>query len=615
MRSLLTLGVVLLALAAPLHAQERSIRIRDFDALLTVGRDGGVDVTERLTIGFTGQWKGLNRDLLLRHVSGQGRKEVLDLEVTSVTDGDGKPMNVEMEDLGDGWTKRLRIYVPGASDAERQIVIRYHVSNAIRFFYEGSETGAMDELYWNVTGSQWDMPIDRAHGRVVLPAGARARQAEVYTGPEGTKLAGSHGVSRVTESGVEFASARPLQPFEGVTVAVGWPPGFVATRPSDAAHRTAEAVRLWPLALPLLAFGLGFRAWRRRGRDPREESIVVQYEPPASLTPAEAGTLIDHTAEMRDITATLVDMAVRGYIGIEERTEKTMMGLFTSTDFVFYRRRSRKKWSELAEHEQLYLTALFEHATHSDESWEEVRAHAHADGDEPEPESRGRSGRGSESVMLSDLSQKFYVALPGIRDALYTSLMERGYYRSRPDKVKNLWFALAAVVLVVCLVGAFIAFDSTISWVSAGALAAGGMGSAIILFIFSRIMPARTSDGARAREAALGFREFLSRVESDRYRKMITSPEMFEQYLPYAMAFGVEGRWARAFEDIYREPPQWYRGSGTGRFHATGFSQRMSAMSSTAGSTMSSSPSSSSSGSGGGGSSGGGSGGGGGSGF
>ncbi|HEX8452461.1 MAG TPA: DUF2207 domain-containing protein [Longimicrobium sp.] len=615
MRRLLALGAILLALGAPLHAQERSIRIRDFDALLTVGRDGELDVTERLTIGFTGEWNGLNRDLLLRHVTGEGRKEVLDLEVTSVTDGDGKAMRVETTDLEDGWTKRLRIYIPGARDADRQVVIRYHVANAIRFFYDGSKTGPLDELYWNVTGSQWDMPIDRVHGRVVLPAGARAGPVAVYTGAEGTTLAGSNGESRVTETGVEFASTRPLAPFEGVTVGVGWPPGFVATRPSDEAHRTAEMVRLWPLALPLLAFGLSFRAWRRRGRDPQEESIVVQYEPPEAMTPAEVGTLVDHTAEMRDITSTLVDMAVRGYIGIEETTEKKLMGLFTSTDYTFYRRRPRDEWSELAEHERLYLTALFQDAEESEESWEELRAVAHASGDEPDHPRRRRARGGSESVMLSDLSEKFYTSLPGIRDALYANLVERGYYLRRPDKVKNLWLGMSFAVLIVSVVGAFIAFDSTISWVSAGALALGGVTSAIIVFIFSRIMPARTPAGARAREGALGFREFLSRVESERYKRMITSPEMFERFLPYAMAFGVEGRWARAFEDIYREPPQWYRGTGTGHFHATGFSQRMSAMSSTAGSTMSSSPSSSGSGSGGGGSSGGGSGGGGGSGF
>jgi len=134
----------------------------------------------------------------------------------------------------------------------------------------------------------------------------------------------------------------------------------------------------------------------------------------------------------------------------------------------------------------------------------------------------------------------------------------------------------------------------------------------VILLIFALIMPARTVEGARAREATLGFKEFLSRVEEDRYKKMITSPELFEKYLPYAMAFGVAEKWANAFKDIYREPPQWYSG-GTGPFNVTSFSHSIGSMSSAAASSMSSSPSSS--GSGGGGSSGGGSGGGGGSGF
>ena len=146
-------------------------------------------------------------------------------------------------------------------------------------------------------------------------------------------------------------------------------------------------------------------------------------------------------------------------------------------------------------------------------------------------------------------------------------------------------------------------------WTSPVALGAAGVVSALIFFIFGLIMPARTTAGARAREAALGFREFLSRVETDRYKRMITSPQMFERFLPYAMAFEVEEKWARAFEDIYREPPSWYTGTGTGHFHASAFSSRMSALSSAASSTMASSPSSS--GSGGGGSSGGGSGGGG----
>lgn len=607
MRRLILL--LLLALAAPAYGQEQSIRIRDFDALLVVGKDGALDVTERLTLGFTGQWNGVDRDLSLRHTTAEGRGAALDVEIGSVTDGDGKPLRVEEESIDDGWGRRLRIWVPGARDAERQVVIRYRVANAIRFFYRGSEPGPMDELYWNVTGTEWNMPIDRARGRVVLPEGAaRPRRHAVYTGAEGTTLEGSHAQSRVTERGLEFAATRPLEPYEGVTVAVGWAPGFVASRPSERERRVREMVRLWPLGLPLLAFALSFRAWRRRGRDPGEESIVVQYEPPHGMSPTELGTLVDHDAQMRDITAALVDLAVRGYVGIEERTEEKLMGLFSTTEFIFHRRRPREDWNALAKHEQLYLQGLFQHATPAEASWDEVRAMAHAAGAAPEP---ARADAGTEQVALSTLTHRFYTSLPGIRDAVYESLVTRGYYRRRPDEVKTRWMFLAGALLVAGVGGA--GWVEGMAWdaVSPVALAAGMIASAVIVFIFSRVMPARTPAGARAREAALGFREFLSRVESERYRRMITSPEMFERYLSHAMAFGVEDRWAHAFEKIYREAPRWYRGGGN--FRATDFSSRMSHMSSTAGSTMSSSPRSS--GSGGGGSSGGGSGGGGGSGF
>ena len=150
------------------------------------------------------------------------------------------------------------------------------------------------------------------------------------------------------------------------------------------------------------------------------------------------------------------------------------------------------------------------------------------------------------------------------------------------------------------------------SMLSIPALIFAMAGTALTLAVFGMIMPARTVPGARAREATLGFKEFLERVESERYRKMITSPEMFEKFLPYAMAFGVADKWARAFESMNLQPPTWYVGTG-GQFNVGDFASSMSSMATSAASTMSSSPSSS--GSGGGGSSGGGSGGGGGSGF
>ncbi len=580
-RALLFIATLALAFSRDASAQDRFIRIRDFGARLIVNTDGTLDVTEHLIVGFTGQWNGIVRDLSLRHNTAQGRAMKLDLDIVSITDGAGQPLRVEEERKDNGWTRGLRIYVPGANSADREVVIRYRVANAIRFFYADSDVGELDELYWNVTGVSWTMPIDKAHARVVLPPGVIPMKTAVYTGVGGS-LAREATVQQ-SGSEVEFALGRGLAPYEGMTVGVGWPAGYIASRPSQARQRLGQVILWSPLVLPLIVFVLAFRAWQKRGRDPEEGSFVVRYEPVEGATPAELGTLVDHVAEMRDITATLVDLAVRGFIRIEEITESKFLGLGKSTDYIIHIIRKRSEWMTLKPHEQRYLEGLSSAA----------------------PQDAYR-------VKVSELEHRFYKALPKIREAIYDSLVEKGYYIHRPDQVKAKWTVLG-VFFVFAALGLPTLFAAR-AWpvFSPFALGVGVMASAIILLVFSRIMPARTVPGARAREAALGFKEFLERVETERYRKMITSPELFERYLPFAMAFAVEEKWARAFEDIYRDPPTWYVG-GTGHFSPGSFASSMGEMSSAASSSMSSSPSSS--GSGGGGSSGGGSGGGGGSGF
>lgn len=649
-RALLLACALLLALAAPAAAQDSAIVIRRFDTELLVEPSGDVEVTEVLRLAFSGQWRGILRDLSLQHNTAQGRRQKLDIELVGATDGAGKALRWETDDA-DSWTRRMRIFIPGAHDNERTVVVRYRVRNAIRFYFpqeamaarerrwdwcrwewcppgEGRPANpAFDELYWNATGNAWDMPIEQAHARIVLPPGARPLQWAVYTGGEGSTEREADVTVDSARGIVSFAMRRRLEPYEGMTVAAGWPPGSIASRPAQSEMRRAAALRLWPLALPFLIFAIALRAWRRRGRDPEALAVAVGYEPPDGVTPAEAGTLIDHRAETRDIISTLVDLAVRGYIGIEEREEKKLLGLLTDTDYVFHQRRPREEWASLLPHEERFLSGLFSAATGTAPAWDEVRAtyevlqRAHRSGRGIDTEEIDRpvaqgGGPGSlASIRLSELRNKFYTAIPGIRDAIYDNLVTRGYYRARPDKVKGIWIAFGIAIIVIGGVGTGFAAEAALGWLSPGALAAGTAASAIVLFVFAAVMPARTVAGARAREAALGFREFLSRVESDRYRRMVTSPEMFERYLPYAMAFGVEDRWAAAFDGLYRDPPQWYSGSGYGDFRASSFTSRMSTLSSSAGSTMSSSPSSSGSGSGGGGSSGGGSGGGGGSGF
>ena len=464
----------LVLFASGLGAQERSLRISEFDATLEVGADGMLDVTEKITVEFKGQWNGVRRELLLRHNTAQGRRVRLDVDVGEITDSAGRPLTVERES-GDG-TLILRIYVPDNRDATRQVVIRYRVSNAIRFFYADSDVGELDELYWNVTGNSTEWPTTRVRARVVLPPNVRPTRVAVYTGPEHSQAAEAD----IERSGnvVTFTARRELQAYEGMTVAVGWPPGAIASRPSARAQRTLEVVRWWPAALPFLVFFLAFRAWSSRGRDPDEGAIAVQYEPVTGLSPAEMGTLVDHRAEMRDITATLVDLAVRGYVRIEETRERKLLGLLSDTEFHFHLRKPREEWSGLAGHEERYLDALFE---------------------------------GSSSVKLSDLQNKFYKSLPGIRDALYDQLVARDFYKRRPDSVKNNWLGGGALVLAAGVGAAFWAAATTASWASPAALGIAGVVSGLTLLVFAPLMPARTTDGARARGGA-----GLSRISEPR---------------------------------------------------------------------------------------------------
>ncbi|MGH7569139.1 MAG: DUF2207 family protein [Gemmatimonadales bacterium] len=206
---------------------------------------------------------------------------------------------------------------------------------------------------------------------------------------------------------------------------------------------------------------------------------------------------------------------------------------------------------------------------------------------------------------------EFYTELPKIKTSIFGRLLERGWYHARPDHVRARWGA-GGVLLggVLGVLGAAVAdrfLLTPVPFIVAGAL------MALIVVGFGLVMPARTVAGARALEHVLGFEEFLRRVEAEHLKRVIIGhPELFDRFLPFAMAFGVEKKWARAFEGIYTEPPQWYVGPSGAHFSVSGFSSSLADPSGTAGSALSSSPRSSSGSGFSGGSSGGGGGGGGG---
>jgi len=548
---------------------QRSLEFERFDSELIVHRSGGLSITERIRVHFEGEWNGIYRRIPVEYDGPGGTNYTLRLAVQAVTNEAGDPLKYE---LGrEGRYHVLKVWVPNARDATHTVHIKYLVRNGLRFFDEH------DELYWNVTGDESEYPIAHSTARVLLPAGVSGVRTNAFTGPRGSTASNA----RVRQEGLEvvYELTRPLGIREGFTVVAGWNRGLI-DRPNVAELAASTLASNWLLGIPPIVLVLMFMVWNRRGRDPKRLAIAPRYEPPEDLSPAEIGTLVDNTPDLRDITATFVDLAVRGYLTIEEVKDEKLFGLLKSRTYRFHLRRQPVEWGELRPHEVAVLNGIFDD--------------------------------GSTTVVDdSDLRNSFYKRLPGIRDAIFDRLIERGHYRTRPDRVRARW-------IVVAVVSAF-AISGGGAWINESLLGQtgdiavfAGLLSALIIGIFAFIMPARTHRGARTLERALGFEEFMERVEADRMERLIRTPELFEKYLPYAMALNVDRNWARAFEGVYTSPPDWYRGGTGSHFSPSTFATDLDRMTTQTGAAMASAPRSSSGGSGfSGGSSGGGFGGGG----
>ncbi len=548
-RSLLILPLFLLGacLVPPSVQAQRSLEIQSFDVNVEVAEDGDIRVMEAIQVRFNGSWNGIYRTIPVEYRTPQGFSYRLFLDLESVTDEGGREMRREVS--REGFSRKVKIWVPDATDVTRTITLRYEVPNALKFFDDH------DELYWNVTGTEWDMPIRSASALVELPPGATGLRATAFTGAYGSSAQDAQ-VDEI-EGRFYFETTRGLQFREGLTVVVGWDPGVVS-RPGILKKASFFLRSNWLFFLPILSFLLMWRIWVHWGKDPKRLSISPQYEPPDGMSPAEVGTLVDNRPDTRDITACLVNLAVRGYLRIEETESKALFGLLKDTDYRFVRLKEEGEWGELRSHEKDILQGLF-----------------------------GVTGFSSE-ILLSDLKNEFYKTLADVKNDLYRSLKSKGYYRQRPDKVMGTFLAIGAISLGLAIPG--FQLLANIFMTSPLSAVIGGILTALPIMGFGIFMPARTVKGARVLERILGLQEFLKRVESDRFRRMITSPEMFEELLPYAMALGVEDRWAKAFEDLYTEPPDWYVGRHPHSFRTGVFVSNLSLMSNQAGTVMASQP-------------------------
>jgi uncharacterized membrane protein YgcG len=542
----------LLALSDPVFA--RSWRVSDFQDTITVHEDGSATVEERIMLDFNGSFQGIHRTIPVEYPGPDGTNYTLFLDVSKVTDGAGR--NLKYESRSSGNYRDLKIYIPGAEDVKRTVEIDYQVRNGLRFFDDH------DEFYWNVTGNDWPVPIDHAEAWLEFPAAAGgALRAQSFTGAYGS--AERDATAEVKGPYVSCETTSPLPMRGGLTVDVYLPKGIL--------HEPGAWTRaLWFLGgnpivlLPPVTFSVMLVLWYYKGRDPDPgRSVAPMYEPPPGLTPAEAGTLLDDAIHPRDITSTLVDLAVRGYLKIEQIEDQGL--LFHHKDYIFHLLKPADQWGDLAAHERLMLGNVF--AAGSD-------------------------------VRLSSLKNRFYTAIPPIRQDIMAALRGKGMYLLDPESASAYSVGAAVLIAAPFLIAQFTGFKPVFSSVWLALVSAAV--SALIWWLFARQMTAKTVKGGQTRIAVLGFQEFMNRVDADRLKTM--PPDTFEKFLPYAMALGVEHHWAQAFAGIVHDPPAWYAGpAGYGygmAFNPLLFSSSMDSMASDMHQVFVSAPRASSTGSG-----------------
>lgn len=624
--------LVFLATAAPAAAEER---ILSFVSDIAVQRGGSMTVAETIRVRAEGERirRGIFRDFPTRYRDRTGREVRVGFNVESV-ERDGVAEQYATENLSNG----IRVRIGNADimlpPGEHDYRIRYRTTRQLGYF------DSYDELYWNVTGSGWDFPIDLAEARIALPSPAAFGQRAFYTGPQGAKGTDAAVVSE-QPGRIVFRTTYPLRPSEGLTIAVAWPKGVV-----DAPD---QSTRLgWWLAdngpIALGAAGLlgllfyYFYAWKRAGRGPDEGTIVPLFSPQDELSPAAMRYVSRMGFDNRAFAAAIVDLGVRGRIRLVEGEK----GFFTKAKTTIEKTGGEE---DLPAPEAAMMRKLFENG---DTVLMDNKNHATFGG------ARTALSNGLKAAYEGPLfNQNAGWSLFGLLLIVGAMWLPATLIAATSGNEHSLLPSLGGLALAVFSVWLWKAAPptGTAKWVLktvailcgvfAAMLAVATIGMA---FETGRVLPilapllalpvaisafwwmaAPTKDGRAVMDRIAGFKRYLSVTEEARLETLHPpekTPALFERYLPHAISLGVENQWAQRFSGVLAAAAAtgqahsygWYSGHSDPWNDTGGFADRIGDSLASTISSASTAPGSSS-GSGGGGSSGGGGGGGGGGGW
>ena len=627
---------LLLALSSTALAEER---ISLFSSEVTVNSDASLDVRETIMINSEGVQirHGIYRDFPTIYTDRHGQRVIVGFEVLSVM-RNGRPEPYVLESLSNGTRVKIGDKDVFLEDAQHRYEITYRTTRQIGFF----ET--YDELYWNVTGNGWDFAIDDARVLIRLPTGAGIIQHDEFTGG----YRSSDNYSRVTNaSGSVFAAqtTRPLGPREGFTVAVAWQKGLVAA-PTDVQKWRwwmSDNAGFFTLALGLLASALYFLlAWNKVGRDPEKGTIIPLFAPPKGLGPSAVRFLSRYGADNKGFAAAMVGLAVKGRLKIAD----------DDRSFTISKLSAPAGAEPLTAAESALYAALpsgqteLKQANHT-----RVSAARDALTTALKREFEGTAflrnfgwfaiglaisviclvvgalllpgGEGAQGIMAIGWMAVWWGVVLAVGWSSFKGLLG----------APGLWAKISSLGMLLFLVpfaGGGLVAPALIFAQGGGSPALYALaGTAVLLglinVVFYHLLRAPTETGRQLLDQIEGFRLYLSTAEEERLKVLHPpekTPELFERYLPYALALDCENEWNAKFAAVLAAAaaagaaaaPAWYSGRHWDAGRTGGFTDSLGRSLASSAAAAATAPGRSS-GSGGGGFSGGGGGGGGGGGW
>lgn len=630
-------GLLLVAPAAPAAAAvDVSERITEMKVDFALRIDGTMHVTETIAYDFgkAADRHGIERFIPVKFSYDAERNRVYPLSNESASSPTGAPSAV---DKTSGDVTSLRIGDPDRTVSGVQTyVLEYDLAGVVNTVDGGQE------LYWNALGDQTAVPVEKATVTVTGP-GAAVQRATCFEGGQRISEPCAWSVSGGTAT---FAARRALAPHEGLTVVAGFPAGtFPGAAPilrekwkigkAFAVNAGTGAGSLGVVAL--LAGGTGLLV-ARRGRDRRYLGLVpglapglgeaertgrvgwrkpvvaVRFTPPERLRVGELGTLVDEHANVEDVTATIIDLAVRGYLRIEEAGVSGGEDVGPADggsdeddeDDEFGEDDEDDDWDEETKAIHARLRAELEEQIAKREAKERAKAERRAararrwgrtpapvptplpgtsGGGEPRPKGPddwvlvrtdkrtddlreyeadlyGAIFAGRGRVALSELRETFSADLRRTQTMLYAEVTERGWFAANPRSVRARWRGMGSAVLGFgVLATVVLAIWTHLALVGVALIVAG-----VIILVLAGRMPARTASGTALLAQVQGFRLYLETAEADQIR-FEEGQDVFSRYLPYAIVFGVAERWADLFARIAASgravpAPDWYSGYG-----------------------------------------------------